>query len=416
MFYKELFSPEEQQLFLKLVGWRLIDSSVPKYIENSQHAMKIRHSVIRYNRPSQITTPVLPRIRAQSVLRIIKNIRDGNHGLPCEQLATLFEVGLGVPKQREIAQYIKSYSTDSDPDGEGLKAIRKLIVQYQRSMRRSLNNWNYLPPAEYVAQLLNMQKFIGLKEDGYKRKLKVPNGIPVVLVYANSNVAEKLFTLVDAFMISALGYPVPFAQTALRKEFAAPKTFRSKALAGKSMYAMVMGVVYWPDGKPMHMLRMCRTLDTEDYVVLLDQYEDLQSKELRRAMKFKNIDREVHDQMREIVATYGHLTELSPKRSRQLAEANEYFAQRKEALSELDKLEKRESRELERNGPVSKARFCAIDAGTIENREQYFGVKNSLERVETILGGWGFETLSQASDLSSELTYNIGPDGRCWSL
>lgn len=416
MFYKELFSPEEFQTFLKLVTWRLIDGSVPKYLENSQHALKVRHSVIRYNRPSQVTTPILPRIRAQTVLRLIKAIRDGNYGMPRDQLSALFEVGLGVPKQREIAEYIRHYELATDPGGEALKAIRKLIVQHQRAVRRSLNNWQYIPPAEYVAQLLNMQKFIRLKENGFKQKVEVPDGIPVVLVYANSNVTEKEFTLVDAFMISALGYPVPFAQTALRKEFKAPKTFKSKALAGRSMYAMVMGMVYWPGEKTTQMMRMCRTLDIDDYVVLLDQYEDLRSKELRTAQRARLIDQDQHEAMKDTVKTLGQQSELTSKQSKRLAEATAYFEQRKEQLAELDRLEKRESRELEKNGPVAGAHFCAIDAGTIENRDQYFGVKNTLERVETILSGWGFETLSTVADRSSELTYNNGPNGRCWSL
>lgn len=416
MFYKELFSPEEQQLFLKLVEWRLIDSSVPKYLENSQHALKVRHSVIRYNRASQITTPILPRIRATVVMRLIKLIRGGNTGMPCAQLAALFDVGMGVPKQREIADYVRQYNPEQDPGGLALKGIRKLVVQYQRQVRRSLNNWQYLPPAEYVAQLLNMKKFIRLKENGFKQTVKVPDGIPVVLIYANSNVAEKEFTLVDAFMISALGYPVPFAQTALRKEFKAPKTFKSKALAGKSMYAMVMGVVHWPGEKTTQMMRMCRSLDIEDYVVLLDQHEELQSKELRRALKAKQFDRDEHEAMRETVKTLGQQSELSPKQAKRLAAANSYFAQRKEQLSALEKLEKDESRQLERKGPVASAHFCAIDAGTIVNREKYFGVKNPLDRVETILSGWGFETLSTVKELGSELTYNNGPNGRCWSL
>lgn len=416
MFYKELFSPEEQQMFLNLVDWRLIDRSVPKYLENSQHALKVRHSVIRYNRPSQITTPILPRIRTGSVLRLIKEIRKGNVGLPCYQLATLFDLGMGVPKQREIANYIRGYQPEKDPGGEALKDIRTLIVQYQRQVRRSLNNWQYMPPAEYVAQLLNMRKFICLKENGFKQKLKVPDGIPVVLVYANSNVAEKEFTLVDAFMISALGYPVPFAQTALRKEFKAPKTFKSKALAGKSMYATVMGMVYWPGEKTTQMARMCRTLDIDEYVVLLDQYPELQSKELRRAQKYKSFDRDLHNEMRETVKTLALVQEPTAKQAKRLAEANAYFAQRKEQLTILEKLEKDESRQLERNGPVASAHFCAIDAGTIVNREKYFGVKNPLERVESILGGWGFETLSDVKERGSELTYNNGPNGRCWSL
>ncbi|QQO90476.1 hypothetical protein pEaSNUABM5_00334 [Erwinia phage pEa_SNUABM_5] len=416
MFYKELFSPEEHQTFLNLVGWRLIDSAVPKYLESSQHALKVRHSVIKYNRPSQITTPILPRIRTTTVMRLFRAIRDGNLGLPCAQLAALFDLGMGVPKQRDIAQYIRDYNPEHDPNGEALKSIRTMVVQYQRKVRRSLNNWQYLPPAEYVAQLLKMQRFIGLKENGYKKRLAVPDGIPVVLIYANSNVAEKEFTLVDAFMISALGYPVPFAQTALRKEFKAPKTFKSKALAGRSMYAMVMGIVYWPGEKAFKMMRMCRSLDIDDYTVLLDQFEDLQSKELRQASKHRMIDREHHEVMRTTVTKYEHRDDLTAKQAKRLAEAQEYFQQRRDALSQLDKLEKQAARELERTGPVASAHFCAVDAGTIVNRDQYLGVKNTLERTETILGGWGFETLSNAAVRDSEMTYIDGPKGRCWSL
>lgn len=416
MFYKELFSPEQHQTFLNLVNWRLIDSAVPKYLENSQHALKVRHSVIKYNRASQITTPILPRIRSTTVMRLFRAIRSGNLGLPCQQLAALFDLGMGVPKQRDIAQYLREYDPDADAGGEVLKSIRTMVVQYQRQVRRSLNNWQYLPPAEYIAQLLNMQRFIRLKENGFKHRLAVPDGIPVVLIYANSNVAEKEFTLVDAFMISALGYPVPFSQTALRKEFTAPKTFKSKALAGRSMYAMVMGVVYWPGEKSFKMMRMCRSLDIDDYTVLLDQFEELQSKDLRRASKYRMIDREHHEVMRETVAKYEHRTDLTSKQQRRLEEAQEYFAQRKQALSDLDKLEKRESRELEKTGPVASARFCAIDAGTIVSRSQYLGVKNTLERTETVLAGWGFETLSNAAARDSEMTYIDGPKGRCWSL
>jgi len=416
MFYKELFSPEEHQTFLNLVGWRLIDGAVPKYIENSLHALKVRHSIIKYNRPSQITTPILPRIRTTTVMRLFRAIRNGNLGLPCTQLAALFDLGMGVPKQRDVAQYIREYDPKTDPNGEALTGIRKMVVEYQRKVRRSLNNWQYLPPAEYIAQLLKMQRFIRLKENGFKQRLAVPDGIPVVLIYANSNVAEKEFTLVDAFMISALGYPVPFAQTALRKEFKAPKTFKSKALAGRSMYAMVMGVVYWPGEKAVRMMRMCRNLDIDDYTVLLDQYEELQSKELRQASKYRMIDREHHEVMRETVAKYEHRDDLTAKQAKRLQEAREYFQQRRDALSQLDKLEKQAARELERNGPVASAHFCAIDAGTIVNRDQYLGVKNTLERTETILGGWGFETLSNAATRDSEMTYIDGPKGRCWSL
>lgn len=417
MFYKSIFTTEEQNLFLQLMQWRLIPNEVPKFMESSQCVMKVRHSIIRYNQASQVVANILPRIAPRTVLRIVSEVRAGNLGMPRTQLAVLFELGMGVPKQRDIARYIREYDPQEDHEGRTLKHIRKMIVQYQRNLKRSLYNIQYLPPAPYVAQMLKLQQFVHLREGGYKHKVKVPDGLPVVLIYANDKVAEAQFTLTDAFMISPLGYPVPFANIAMRKEFGAVKTFQSRALQGKGMYSMVFGVVYWSDQKTTAMMRQLRCLDTEEsYAVLFDNYPELCSEELLESYQYKRTDTEQHIAALETVKEFRDQRSLTPKQQRRLDRANEYFAVRSEALGDLEKLEKREARNLEKTGPVATARFCAIDAGTIEDRDTFTSVKNPIEKVETVLARWGFETLGKAADRSSVLTYTSAPKGRCWSL
>lgn len=416
MFYKDLFTPDELQLFVKLTSWRLLEREVPKFMESSLHVMKVRHSVIRHSRPSVVNASILPRIRSKTVLRLIAAIRQGNDGLPCEQLSVLFNLGLGVPKQKDLAEYIKAYSCAEDEGSVMIKQIRKMVVNYQRNVRRCLGNYRHIPPAAYLAHMAEMRNFIGYEEKGYPRGVAIPEGSPVVLVYSKLLASDAEFSLADAFLISPEGYPVPFSHIVMRKEFKVPKTIKSAALAQRSMYALVMGVMHWPDEDHNTMMKYCRTLDSEDYTVLLDSVRSLRSPELDAAYESRVVDRDIHDEMLERVRQYGRLDSLTTKEQRLLNAAQAYFEGRREAMSKLGELEKKETRALERSGFLTRAKFCAVDVGLIEDRTKFVGVRSKIEQVDSILRNWSFDSLSMTENKTCEMYYKISTTGRSWSM
>jgi len=426
MFYDHVFTPDEKQVLLHLAESHfLIKVDCPEFLKRSKHAIEIRHTVTnrtygQTRRTGNIITTFVPRIHMSEVNRLVKTLRESPTKRAAENLGNLFDLGLGVPKQRDVARYLKSYSPEDDPKGIGLKYIRKLIVNYHRNYRRCMAGSRWCMPAAYVANMLHMQSLIHLKENGYKKKLSVPDGVPVVLIYYNKNHADGEFALCDAFMISPLGYPVPFAQIAMRNEFkAAPKTFVSKSLAGQGVYSMVLGMLHWPKQDSVDNVRQLMDLDADSYLSMLDmdKYAHLRSARYAELLAERDADAETRVEMSAIIDRLGSKRDLKPKQEEKLNAAHEYFAQRTKFLKAFDEFEKKEAHKAAPNFAVAQAQFAAIDCGTIMDRKTYLPVKTELDKVQYILGKWGFSTVNSvnASLKKSVLTYT-DKKLRRWSL
>lgn len=426
MFYDHVFSPDEKHTLLGLAESNyLIKIECPDYLKKSKHAIEIRHTVTnrgKDRRNGTITTTFVPRIHTTTVQRLLRDVRDTASSNSAMQLAKLFELGLGVPKQSDIAQYLHDYSRDNDKKGVGIKYIRKLVNDYHRKHRHSFAGSRWLMPAAYTANMLNMQSFIHLKENGYKHKVNVPDGVPVVFVYQNTTYETAEFTMCDAFMISPLGYPMPFAQIALRPEFkAAPKTFRSKALRGKGMYSMVMGVLHWEDGDALSNFRELLDIDADQYLTLLDsdQYADRRSDEYQALLDQRLAMNEDRQKWKDVLDKYENTTRvLKPAQLELLEQAHAYFQERTAFLKEFDQFEKKENHRASKKFAAATAMFAAVDCGTIMDRSTYMAVGTSLDNVYTVLSKWGFTSVDsvKASQKKSELSYTVTKASRVWSL
>lgn len=426
MFYDHVFSHDEKQLLLNMAETHyLVKVECPDFLKKSKHSIEIRHTVTNrgsHRGTSTITTSFVPRINQTDVMRLIKSVRDGQVGAAARNLSNLFELGLGVPLQKDIALYLRDYSHEADPKGVGIKYIRKLVVEYHRKYRRSMAGSRWCMPAAYTANMLHMQSFVHLKEDGYSNKLKVPDGVPVMLVYNNTNHANAEFTLCNAFMISPLGFPVPFAQIALRPEFkAAPKTFCSKALRGKGMYSIVMGMLHWDEGDSLQHFRQLMDVDADSYLTLLDseQYADMRSPEYQKLLDQRAKFNANRDKWKAVLDKFGTTTRtLKPEQQEQLEKAQEFFKARNDFLTDFDKAEKKENLRAARQFSVATAKFAAIDCGTIMDRTTYSAVSTTLDKVHYVLEKWGFTTVKSvnASLKKSIMTYDETKKTRRWSL
>lgn len=426
MFYDHVFSPDEKQLLLSVAESKyLVRLDCPEYLKKSKHSIEIRHTVTNrgeQRRSGVINTTFVPRIHASTVQRLLREIRDNATISSANSLAALFELGLGVPKQRDIATYLHDYSRENDKKGVGIKYIRKLINEYHRKHRHSFAGSRWMMPAAYTANMLNMQSFIHLKENGYSKKVKVPDGLPVVLIYQNTSHAEAEFSMCDAFAISPLGYPMPFAQIAMRPEFkAAPKTFQSKALRGQGMYSMVMGIVHWDKGDALTNIRELNAIDDEPYLTLLcdEQYADRRSPEYQKLLDKRAEFAEQRHEWSEVIAKYGNTTRtLKPKQLERLEQAENFFKERKTFMDEFDKFEKKENHQAAKKFAVASAKFAAVDCGTIADRSTYMSVASGLDKVNKILTKWGFTTVDtvNSSLKKSILTFDPTTATRVWSL
>lgn len=426
MFYDHVFTHDERQALLLLAeSFFLVKTECPDYLKKSKHSIEIRHTINhrgKERRSGHIVTSFVPRIHMSVIQRLVRVIRDDYDIRAAQHLSKLFELGLGVPKQRDIALYLSDYSKEADPKGVGMKYIRKLINEYHRKYRRSMAGSRWIMPAAYTANMMHMQSFIHLKENGYAKQLKVPDGIPVVLVYNNTNHERSEFTLCDAFMISPLGFPVPFAQIALRPEFkAVPKTFCSKALRGRGVYSMVMGVVHWSDTDSVKHFRELMDIDADSYLTLLDseQYMDRRSPEYQALCDKRAEYNEQRVEMNEVLAKFGTTKRiLKPEQQAKLDRAHKFFADRKDFFKEFEQFEKKEQHKAAKQFAVASAQFAAIDCGTIMDRTTYMAVSTTLDKVHHILGKWGFTTVDtvNASLKHSLMTYGESKATRRWSL
>ncbi|AWY08584.1 hypothetical protein HOT49_gp329 [Erwinia phage vB_EamM_Alexandra] len=426
MFYDHVFNHDEKQLLLSVAESKyLVRLDCPDYLKKSKHSIEIRHTVTNrgeQRRSGVVNTTFVPRIHTSTVQRLVREIRDSAGVAASTSLAALFELGLGVPKQRDIATYLRDYSRENDKKGVGIKYIRKLINEYHRKHRHSFAGSRWLMPAVYTANMLNMQSFIHLKEDGYSKKVKVPDGLPVVLIYQNTNHAKAEFTLCDAFMISPLGYPMPFAQIALRPEFkGAPKVFHSKALRGQGMYSMVMGIMHWEKGDALSHFRELTAIDDDPYLTLLSnpQYADRRSPEYQALLDKRAEYAEQRQEHNEVIAKYGNTTRaLKPSQVERLEKAEEFFKERKSFMDDFDKFEKKENHHAAKKFSVASAQFAAVDCGTIADRSTYMSVASGLDKVNKILTKWGFTTVDtvNSSLKKSILTFDPTNATRVWSL
>lgn len=416
MFYDDILSPDDKQKILQLMEWRIVEKTA-QFLHASKHACSIRHTRTKFGRAENILDKVVPRVRASTINRLIRNIQHGQRGVALQQLSMLFELGLGVPLQREVAEYIRTYEDQYDKNGTGLKYIRKLVRNHLTVYRRAMGGWDFLMPAKYTVNMLALQSFITLKEGGFNKKIKVPDGIPVLLVYSNASYGDGTFGLVDAFSISPMGHAVPFAQIAMRKEFtAAPKEFTSNSLRGHGSYAMVFGILHW-DSKPLSMARQLQSLDSDDYSVLLDDYrEQYTTPELETLRAGLESLSDEYVQHKAILERLESKSNLSDKQKLAKKESSKFIRRRSNQILKIDELEKKLIQSMAKTGPVASAKFCALDIGTIADKDHFVPVRNPLDKIQKVLSKWGFATTKTVNtNCSTHLTYSESK-GRCWSL
>lgn len=416
MFLSNILTYEDRQRLLKLAEWNLIEDS-PKYMEKSKTVCTVRHVRTKFGAREQLSNSYLPRIKASSVLRLLRKIRKGQRGIIQEQVSILFLLGLGVPKHPDLAQYVLDLGYDKE-DTEIIKHIIRLVKHYIDNYKYSMDNHEYMYLASFTEQLLLMKKFIS-KSAKITKSMIVPDGMPSVMVYSITDRAEAKFELVDGYTFSSTGFPVPISPTVLRREFSAvPKDFSSYSLKSHGQYVLVFGILYWTDNKEKNFEKI-QFLDTEEYEILLDQYPEYQSKELNALSEYRYVNKEEHETHTKNKMRLSHKDELSVKDSKRLEEANAYFKSREENLKELAKHEKKEARVIEKTGPVFSAKFFALDIGMIGvKRKIRTLVSTKPEVLAKSLNAWGFTTsLLESTDvLTSRISYCATSISRSWKI
>lgn len=417
MFLGHLLTFEDRQKLLKLYGWKIIDAS-PKYLESSKMVCGVRHVRTKYGAREQVYDILFPRIRAKTVLRLFKNLRRGQRGMLLEQISILFELGLGVPKQKQIADYILHLDNVDDQE-VGIKYIGKLIKQYIANYKFSMDDHDYMYCAQFTEQLLLMKKFIGKTKQNVKKSVRVPEGKPCVMVYSLTDFNGAKFSLVDAYAFSSNGFPIPISTSVMRKEFGAvPRQFNSYALKSHGQYMLVFGILHWNEDGEENFQHM-QTLDDDEYEVLVDHYDKYCSKELLALRKFRNVDREVHNAHRHAIEVLAVKEDATKKERRLVSEAETYFAEREKAVKQLSRLERKAASKLAESGPVVSAQFFALDIGAIGiSRKLRTLVSTPPETLAKSLTAWGFTTALNANPkcLSSRIYYGVTSTRRSWQI
>lgn len=418
MFLEHLLTYEDRQKLLKLYGWNLIELC-PKYMETSKMVCRVRFTRTRYGQSEQAQEFYLPRIKPTTVYRLMRMLKAGQRGVVSEQIATLFYLGLGVPKQPDIARYILALDSVDNPK-VGIKYILKLVRNYVSNYRKSLDNHPYMFCAQYTEQLMKLKRFIAPPDMKMSKHLKVPKGFPAVMVYSVTDLTKSMHTLVDGFVITASGAALPISPAVLRKEFiAAPKNFSSYSLRSHGQYTLVFGILYWPDTNEESFEEM-QTLDVDDFITLVDLYDDKYSNdELRKAQAARNVDPETHLNFRRTLETLRTEKDLDKKKRRKLKEAETYFAERDLSLKSLDGLEKKAARHVAKVGPIATASFLALDIGSLgKTRTVRSLVSTKPEALAKSLGIFGFQTLNtvNANCLTSRISYGVKSNRRSWLM
>lgn len=366
MFYSEIFSYADTQKLLRLKDLFLISTYVHKFMKDSTHVIKPKRMEVRGGSRVNGDTPMIPRVEAQRPLDLLTALIRGEMGMKQEALALLFELGLGVPQQKEVANFIRTYRHEDDANKGALKAIRKLVVNYQDQYEEHMGESDYFYPAPYVARLLDLNKFV--TSGASTQRLKVPNGIPVVLVYKSTNHHVGEFSLVDAFNMSG-GVAKPWAHIMLRREAKVPKKVTSKSMTKHTAYMLVFGMFcHQKEG----LLEECQELDIDDYDILVSSNPECVSKEFAEFCK-----------------------------------TCEDPAEQKQRLAN-------ESLKYARKLQLNSAEFVAIDAGMIDRYDVIRAVSASVKKTEKVLQHIGFNTQAKTVNHNKVITYSEG--SRIWHI
>lgn len=364
MFYADIFTHEEKQKILKLVDDRLISTHIPECLKTSHHVLRIKRVEMRSSSRVNAEHSILPCINPQIPIQLISAMMKGDIAMNRERLSMLFELGLGVPKQPEVAAFLRTYESDADEDGSGLRSLRKLIVNYQDMIETQFSESDRMYTAAYMAKLLDFASFIGQGESS--AAVKAPAGIPVVLVYYTSDHTVGQFKLVDAFDIKG-GVLRPFAHIAMRPFANIPNVLTSQNLARATSYTLVFGVL--TGGQDLeHFVQM---LGSDDLDVVISCNPEIVSQEF--ADKLQN---------------------CKPQ--------------------ERDSLARRTAHKFGSSSPLAKAEFIALDVGLIDRNGRIRANTAPLAKTSRILKKIGFETKSKS--VNKMQTFKYGGSPRVWTI
>lgn len=265
----QIISYEDKQRFLKLRDSHVLSVYCPKFLESSISVAQTRRTEMKGGSRNMQTSSIVPRINGDKPLKMLSDMIKGDFGKVRDHLSTLFELGLGVPQQKDIALFIREAKNDEDTIA-ALKEVRKMVVAYQNTYEESLNT-EFFYPAPYIAHIQSLNAFVSdVKHDG-ALQYKVPKGIPVLLIYRVDNPVAAEFVLTDAYDMTT-GLPTPFAHIMLRSQIEFPRTLISQSIKKHSSYLLVFG--YLTSSKGLnYVAELCEAVDIDDNVDLTKEHK-----------------------------------------------------------------------------------------------------------------------------------------------
>lgn len=418
MFLGHLLTFEDRQKLLKLAGWKLIEVA-PKYMENSKSVCAVRHVRTKYGAREQHVDVLFPRIRASTVLRLYRNFRRGQRGVLLEQLSTLFHLGLGVPKHKQIAEFIETFEQAEDQK-VAIKYIGKLIKQYIANYAFSMDDHEFMYCAAYTEQLLTMQKFIAKSKVTKGKPMAVPEGRAAVMVYSLADYTGSKFNLVDGYAFSDSGFPIPISASVLRKEFkAAPKSLSAYSLRTHGQYVLVFGILYWPKKDNEEQFKHMQYLGSDEYEVLIDEYDKYSTKEMLALRATLNVEPELHAHHKTSVDALSQKEVLTEKERLTLRTSKRYFAERRKVERDIRNLESEVVDSLVENGPVGSAKFFALDIAVIgASRKLRTMTSTKPDALARSLNAWGFTTalVESSKIMSRRILFTEKSNRRSWQI
>lgn len=418
MFLGHLLTFEDRQKLLKLAGWKLVEVA-PKFMESSKSVCSVRHVRTKYGAREQHVDVLYPRIRASTVMRLYRNLRRGQRGILLEQLSILFHLGLGVPKHKQVAEFIEHFEQAEDQK-VAIKYIGKMIKQYIANYAFSMDDHEYMYCAPYTEQLLTLQKFIAKGKAVKGKPMAVPEGRAAVLVYSLADYHGSKFNLVDGYAFSDSGFPIPISTSVMRKEFAgAPKSLSAYSLRSHGQYVLVFGTLYWPKKDPDVQFKHMQDLGSDEYEILIDQYEQYCSKELLQLRKSLKVDPELQAQHKSTVEKLSLKEVLTTNERNILRTAKRYFAERRKIERQIRELETECVDALVENGPVSSAKFFALDLAVIgASRKLRTMTSTKPEALARSLNAWGFTTalVESPNIMSRRIEFIEKSNRRSWQI
>lgn len=255
-----IISYDDKMKYLKLRDSHVLSTHCPKFLDSSISVAQTRRTELKGGSRNMQISSIVPRIQGDKPLKMLSAMIKGDFGKVRDHLSTLFELGLGVPQQKQIALFIRDAKNDAETIS-ALKEVRKMIVAYQETYEESLNT-EFFYPAHYIAHIQSLQSFVTHKKQNDVQQVKAPEGIPTLLIYRLDNPVTGEFLLTDAYDMSE-AHPTPFAHIMLRPQISLPKTITSPAIRKHSQYLVVFGTLLHTSGVE-HLQELCKELDIDD--------------------------------------------------------------------------------------------------------------------------------------------------------